>query len=150
MISIALATDPLPYDTGQLFDLAADIESYPRFLPGWVSARIVERDGNRLRVAQQLGLPLFSDTFMSTAQLDRPRSVHVQTSDGPFRSLELHWGFAAVDAAHSVATLAIECQMASTLLERPARRLLDAAAPSVMQRFAARARMLYGSGTGAE
>ena len=46
----------LPYSCEQLFDLAADVESYQEYLPGWVSARTLERTGNRLRVEQQLGL----------------------------------------------------------------------------------------------
>ena len=40
----------LPYSCEQLFDMVADIESYPAFLSGWVVARIIEQTGNYLRV----------------------------------------------------------------------------------------------------
>ena len=36
----------LPYTPEQLFDLVADIERYPEFLPWCVGARIRKRDGN--------------------------------------------------------------------------------------------------------
>ena len=30
----------LTYSPEQLFDLAADLERYPEFLPGWIAARV--------------------------------------------------------------------------------------------------------------
>lgn len=33
----------LPYRAEQLFDLAADVERYPEFLPLWIAARIRSR-----------------------------------------------------------------------------------------------------------
>ena len=36
----------LPYSPEQLFDLAADVERYPEFLPWWVAARVRKREGN--------------------------------------------------------------------------------------------------------
>ena len=36
----------LPYPPDKLFDLVADIESYPEFLPWCVGARVLKREGN--------------------------------------------------------------------------------------------------------
>jgi coenzyme Q-binding protein COQ10 len=68
----------LPWSCEQLFDLAADVENYPAYLPGWVSARVIERTDKRLRVEQQLGLKLLRQPFVSTAELERPGSIDLQ------------------------------------------------------------------------
>ena len=68
---------PLPYSREQLFDLAADIESYPAFLRGWQSARIIERRGSMLRVKQTLGIGTLNLTFETAAMLQRPHRIAV-------------------------------------------------------------------------
>ncbi|HHO68225.1 MAG TPA: hypothetical protein ENK12_04245, partial [Gammaproteobacteria bacterium] len=45
-------TATLSFDCRQLFELVADIERYPDFLPGWRSARVLAREGGRLHVEQ--------------------------------------------------------------------------------------------------
>jgi hypothetical protein len=44
----------LPYSPEQLFDLAADVERYPRFLPWWIAARVKTREGNVYYTDQDL------------------------------------------------------------------------------------------------
>jgi len=54
-----------------------------------VSARTLERTGNRLRVEQQLGLKPPTLPFITTAVLDRPQKIHIHSNDGPFRVLQI-------------------------------------------------------------
>ncbi|WP_425482693.1 type II toxin-antitoxin system RatA family toxin [Chelativorans xinjiangense] len=46
----------LPYDSEVLFDIAADVEQYPEFLPSWKAARITRREGNTYWTDQTIGL----------------------------------------------------------------------------------------------
>ena len=43
-------TATLPYPAEALFDLVADVERYPEFLPFWVAVRIRRRQGKVLWV----------------------------------------------------------------------------------------------------
>jgi coenzyme Q-binding protein COQ10 len=46
----------LPYRREQLFDLAADVERYPEFLPWWLSATVRHRDGEIYSTDQVVGI----------------------------------------------------------------------------------------------
>lgn len=83
---------------GQMFDLVADIEHYPRFLPlcqNLVVRSRRERDGKTLLIADMtVAYKLVRETFTSQVLL-RPeeRQIDVSYVDGPFRYLENRWTF---------------------------------------------------------
>ena len=139
------ATRILPYTCEQLFDLAADIESYPEFLPGWVEARVLERSGNHLRVEQRLGLKLVPLPFTTTAFLDRPQTLSIHSSDGPFRFLQIEWRFEPAGPGHCRVLLDFNVQLRAGLLERVVTGLFDHLSPEIINRFDRRAHLLYGT-----
>jgi coenzyme Q-binding protein COQ10 len=137
------ASRTLPYSCEQLFDLAADVESYPEYLPGWVSARSLERTGNRLRVEQRLGLKLFTLPFITTAVLDRPQQIRIHSDDGPFRLLQIEWCFEPAGPGYCTVSLDFDYRLRSSLFEQMAAALFDHASPEIITRFHRRAQLLY-------
>lgn len=130
----------------RLFEVAADIERYPEFLPGWEAVRVIERVDNRLQVEQRLGLPAFSEVFTSTAHLYHPERVHIHSSDGPFRDLQIEWRFAPCAAGQCQVSFRMEYRLASRLLGVVAERAIGLAASDVVERFRSRVLNLYGCG----
>ena len=137
------ASRTLPYSCEQLFDLAADVESYPEYLPGWVDARILEHTGNRLRVEQQLGLKLLPLPFVTTAVLDRPHKISIHSDDGPFRFLQIEWRFEPAGPGNCTVLLDFNYQLRAGFLERMATALFDHSSPEIINRLDKRAQMLY-------
>ena len=135
----------LPYTCEQMFDLVADIEQYPTFLGGWQAARIIEQSGNHMRVRQQLGLPLLSQAFISTAQLERPSRLSIHSNDGPFHDLSINWQFQPLEGEHCEVELAVRVALKSRILDRLASTLHDTAARDILSRFESRAHELYDS-----
>lgn len=135
----------LPYSCEQLFDLAADVESYPEYLPGWVNARILESSGNELRVEQQLGLEFLSLPFVTTAVLDRPHKLSIHSSDGPFRFLQIEWRFEPAGPGYCAVSLDFNYQLHVGLLERVAATLFDHSSQEIISGFTERAHRLYSS-----
>lgn len=133
----------LPYRCDQLYALAADIEAYPEYLPGWVDARIIQRSDTHLLVRQQLGLRLLRQPFISRAELDPPRRISVHSEDGPFRDLSIEWRFAAAAAGHCEVSLGFSFALQSTYLAPIAELLFEQTAPRIIARFEQRARQLY-------
>ena len=82
-----------------MFDLVADVERYPEFVPLCraikVRGRKPEADGRETLVADMtVGYKLIRETFKSRVTLDRPRlKVTVHYIDGPFSRLENIWTF---------------------------------------------------------
>ncbi len=85
------------YSPERMFDLVADIESYPRFVPGYRAVRILSRKEGLL-VEQSVGFGAFSFDFRSRAELERPESIRVHTEEGPFPVALIEWSFMAADA----------------------------------------------------
>lgn len=133
----------LPYSCEQLFDMVADIESYPAFLSGWVAARIIEQTGNYLRVRQQLGLPLLSQSFISTAELVRPSQISIRSNDGPFQNLLITWKFQPVESEQCEVVLDAKFTLRSRVLDRLVRGFREKAVGDVLTRFESRAHVLY-------
>src|SRR6201997_4156558 len=82
-----------------MFDLVADVERYPQFVPLCHALKIRQRrqngDGTETIVADMtVSFKLVKETFTSEATLDRPgRNINVRYLRGPFANLENRWTF---------------------------------------------------------
>jgi coenzyme Q-binding protein COQ10 len=83
----------------QMFDLVAEVERYPEFVPLCKDLRVRSRkaddDGRETLVAgMTVGYKLIRETFTSRVTLDKPGlKVRVEYIDGPFSHLENIWTF---------------------------------------------------------
>ena len=81
----------------QMFDLVADVERYPEFVPLCQSLKVRQRtpkeDGTEIVVADMtVSFKLVRETFTSRVTLDRPNlKIMVEYLRGPFSSLENRW-----------------------------------------------------------
>ena len=128
-----------------MFDLVADIERYPEFLPGWTHARITAHEGDVLTVMQVIELGMLRLEFESHAQLCRPERLQVRSSTGPFRELLIDWRFTPDSPDSSMVKLTVSIEMHSVLLEAASGTLLKLLTQDVFQRFRERAAVLYGT-----
>ncbi len=82
-----------------MFDLVADIEAYPEFVPLCKSLRIRRRSedaaGRVILVADmEAGYKAIREKFTSKVTCDRSKlTILAEYIDGPFKSLENHWSF---------------------------------------------------------
>jgi coenzyme Q-binding protein COQ10 len=87
------------HQAAQMFDLVADVERYPEFVPLCKALRVRSRkpeaDGVETLVADMtVGYKLIRETFTSRVTLDKPNlKVRVEYIDGPFSRLENIWTF---------------------------------------------------------
>ncbi|KAA2236982.1 type II toxin-antitoxin system RatA family toxin [Salinarimonas soli] len=88
------------HSPANMFDLVADVEKYPLFLPLCEDLRVRRRaaagdNGVESLVADMtVGYKAVRETFTSRVTLERPRlRINVEYVDGPFRYLENRWTF---------------------------------------------------------
>jgi coenzyme Q-binding protein COQ10 len=87
------------HSASQMFDLVADVERYPEFVPLCKSLKIRQRtakpDGTEIVVADMtVSFKLVREAFTSRVTLDRPnRKILVEYLQGPFSNLENRWSF---------------------------------------------------------
>ena len=91
-------TKYLPYTAKEMFDLVADISSYPEFLP-WCAAARVRKEVEKGEVKQieadlVISFKVFREKFGSLVLLDSSNYV-IETDyiDGPFRYMHSVWSF---------------------------------------------------------
>jgi coenzyme Q-binding protein COQ10 len=83
----------------QMFDLVADVERYPEFVPLCRSLKIRQRtpkpDGTEIVIADMtVAFKLVREGFTSRVTLDRAnRKILVEYLEGPFSNLENRWWF---------------------------------------------------------
>lgn len=89
----------LPYTPDQLFDLVADVEDYPKFLPWCIALRVRERADDVIRAEMVVGFKMLREKFVSEVTLSPKTGIDVRYLDGPFRYLENRWRFQPPTAA---------------------------------------------------
>jgi coenzyme Q-binding protein COQ10 len=83
----------------QMFDLVADVERYPEFVPLCYQLKIRQRtpksDGTEIVIADMtVSFKLVREAFTSRVTLDRPNlKILVEYLHGPFSNLENRWSF---------------------------------------------------------
>lgn len=136
---------PLPYTPQQLFDLVADIESYPEFLPWCVGSRIRRRQGNLVVADLVIGFKMFRERFTSRVVLDQAgQRIDVTYSEGPFKHLDNHWIFEAHPGGCMV-DFYVDFEFRSKLLQKLIEPLFHEAARRMVAAFEGQARKLYGA-----
>lgn len=135
----------LPYRPEQLFDLVADIESYPEFLPWCVGARVKRREGNVVWGDLMVGFNVFRETFTSKVTLDRPHRIDVAYIHGPFRYLNNHWIFIPEDGGRETTIdFYVDFEFRSRLMQQIATAVFNEAVKRMVHAFEKRAHQVYG------
>lgn len=133
----------------QMFDLVADIERYPEFVPMCESLAVLSRadrdDGSVLVATMTVGYKAIRESFASRVTLwpAEPR-VLVEYLDGPFRRLENRWRFLPAPGGCDI-DFYIDYEFRSPLLGLLMGALLDKAFRRFTAAFEERARTVYGS-----
>jgi coenzyme Q-binding protein COQ10 len=92
------------HSADDMFDLVADIERYPEFVPLCHAMRVIRRtqlaDREIVVAEMQVAYKLIREKFTSRVTLIRgERTILVEYLDGPFRRMENRWEFRPVGGA---------------------------------------------------
>jgi coenzyme Q-binding protein COQ10 len=153
-------TRRVPFTPRQMFDLVADVERYPQFLPLCealaVRGRAREGDVDTLVADMTAGYKAIHETFRSRVRLDAARlevsTTGVAGAMGPFSTLENRWQFRPApngpDGGCEV-DFFIAYELRSTMLQMLVGALFDRAFRRYTEAFEARARTVYGAASAA-
>ncbi len=133
-----------PYTPQQLFDLVADIERYPEFLPWCRAARILERGGGYVMAELIISFKHLTERYTSRVILDPPHSIDVTMVKGPFHHLVNRWKFTPAKDGGTQIDFFIDFQFKSRLLEKFIGPVFSKATEKMVAAFETRADALYG------
>jgi coenzyme Q-binding protein COQ10 len=133
-----------------MFDLVADVDRYPEFLPLCESLRVMRRSQSgegveTLVAAMTVGYKAIRESFTSRVTLDRPRlRILVEYVDGPFKYLENRWTFKSVPGGSEV-EFYITYEFRSFALGMVMGAVFEKAFRRFAEAFEERADQIYGS-----
>jgi coenzyme Q-binding protein COQ10 len=133
----------LPFTPQQLYDLVADVERYPAFLPWCIAVRIRRREGNVVWADMVVGFKMIRERFLSQAILSEGR-IDVVYAEGPFKYLNNHWIFQPAADGGTVIDFYIDFEFRSKVLQTLMGALFNEAVRLMVGAFEKRARQLYG------
>ncbi|WOI54804.1 type II toxin-antitoxin system RatA family toxin [Parvularcula sp. LCG005] len=137
----------VPFEPGEMFDLVANVEDYPRFIP-WVEAlRVREREGTReegvVTADMVVGFKMFRESFRSRVTLNKPDgTIDVDYVRGPLKTLINRWRFEP-HAEGCVIDFCIEFEFRNMLMQTLANQLIDKAFKKLSQAFVEEAHRQY-------
>jgi coenzyme Q-binding protein COQ10 len=135
----------------EMFDLVADVERYPDFLPLCTGLRVLKRStdeaGRETLVAEMsVGYRSIAERFTTQVMVDRSAlDIHVSYINGPFKYLENRWEFRP-DPKGSAVHFAIEYEFRSLALGLLMGAMFDRAFRKFTDAFETRADDVYGRG----
>lgn len=134
----------VPYSASQMFDLVADVEKYPEFMPWCGGSSVAHRDENGMQASVTISFAGLKQTFTTRNVHEYPNRIELELVDGPFSLLKGQWLFMplAVDACKVMFTL--QYQFSSRTLETLVGPVFNRIATSFIDSFTQRANDCYG------
>ena len=133
-----------------MFDLVADVEGYPKFVPLCKALKVRERspavDGIETIVADMtVSFKLVRESFRSRVTLDRPKlQILVEYLQGPFSHMQNRWTFRPTGEAACEVEFFIDYEFRSRALGLLMGGMFDLAFRRFAAAFEARADQVYG------
>lgn len=141
-------TRHVPYTAQQMYDLVADVQRYPEFLPWTAAARIRKTEQNEDHVVVLADLVIsfkvFRERFGSRVLLwPEDRVIKTEYLDGPFKYMISNWSFAEAESGTDI-SFHVDFEFRSRILQATATVFFNEAMHRVVQAFERRAKELYG------
>jgi coenzyme Q-binding protein COQ10 len=137
-------TRHLPYTPQQLFNLVADVERYPEFLPWCKGARVLERTPDVITADLIIGYKMFQEKFTSQVTLNPPGAITVRYLDGPLAHLKNEWRFTPAADGGCDLFFDVDFDFQSSMLGMMMEMFFDKAIVKMVEAFETRAKELYG------
>ena len=133
----------VPYVPAAMYELVADVERYPEFLPWCEAARIESRSDDAVVASLTIGLGPLRTSFTTANTLDGPQALIMTLVDGPFSFFEGRWRFDALGDSGCKVSLDTKFEFSSTTQDLLLGRIFESVCNDLIDAFTLRARSLF-------
>ncbi|MDQ2149756.1 type II toxin-antitoxin system RatA family toxin [Alcaligenaceae bacterium C4P045] len=134
----------VPHSAAQMFELVADVEKYPEFMPWCGGAEVQQRDEHGMQASITIALAGLRQRFTTRNTHQYPDRIDLQLVDGPFSSLNGTWRFQSLDDEASKVLFTLEYAFSNRALEMLVGPVFNRIATSFIDSFTKRANDKYG------
>ncbi len=134
----------MPYTAEAMYQLVADVETYPEFLPWCRRAKLHQTSGDEIQASLEIARGPVKKSFTTRNRLHHGKVIHMSLIDGPFKHLEGEWRFTPLGEVGSKIELHLEFDFSSRLLKATVGPVFNYIAETMVDAFCRRAHELYG------
>lgn len=134
----------VPYSREQMFDLVADVEKYPEFMPWCGGATVHHKDEQGMQASVTISFAGIKQTFTTRNEHDFPGLITIHLIDGPFSALKGRWEFQELAADACKVLYTMEYAFSNRALEMVVGPVFNRIATSFIDSFTQRAQSVYG------
>ena len=143
-------TRHLPYSATEMYNLVADVESYPKFLPWNSAARIRSRKpvegGEVIEADLVISFKVFREKFGSRVTLlGEEKRILTEYLDGPFRYMKSTWSFKDRADGGCDVEFFVDFEFRNAILQGVIGLVFNEAMQRIVRAFERRAVELYGA-----
>ncbi len=133
----------IPHKPQNLYDLVADVKSYPEFLPWCLAARMKSQDDAKMVADLIIGFRLYRERFTSHVELyPDDMKILVEYAEGPFKYLKNSWVFHDHPDGCEI-EFYVDFEFRSQLFQSVVETLFSEAVKRMVRAFETRADALY-------
>ena len=132
------------HSASQMFDLVADVEKYPQFMPWCGGANVSAQDEHGMQASITISLAGIKQTFTTRNKHLYPSCIELELVDGPFSALTGKWEFIALSEDACKVLFTLNYQFSNRTLETLVGPVFNRIASSFIDSFTQRAQVCYG------
>lgn len=135
----------VPFSCEQMFDLVADVERYPEFMPWCGGSQVQWRNEQGMQATVKIHFAGIRQSFTTRNDHEYPGKIVFHLVDGPFSSLTGHWAFQALGDEGCKIIYTMEYAFSSRALSAVVGPVFNRIATSFIDSFTQRAHAIYGA-----
>jgi ribosome-associated toxin RatA of RatAB toxin-antitoxin module len=127
-----------------MFDLVADVEKYPQFMPWCGGANVSAQNEHGMQASITIAFAGIKQTFTTRNKHQYPSCIELELVDGPFSTLTGKWEFIALSEDACKVLFTLNYQFSNRTLETLVGPVFNRIASSFIDSFTQRAQVCYG------
>lgn len=132
------------YSAARMFDLVADMDAYPEFLPWCASATVLTREENRICGRMEVARLGIRQSFTTCNRFVTGEHMELHLVDGPFRRLHGAWTFSPLREDACKVELELDFEFSGKLIDKAFGAVFNQVANTLVDAFCKRAEDVYG------
>ncbi len=132
------------HSASQMFDLVADVEKYPQFMPWCGGASVSAHDAHGMQASITISFAGIKQTFTTRNKHHYPSCIELELVDGPFSDLTGKWEFISLSQDACKVLFTLNYQFSNRTLETLVGPIFNRIASSFIDSFTQRALVCYG------
>lgn len=136
----------LPYSAPKMFDIIADVRSYPDFLNWCRGAELLDESANKIVAKLSISYVKLGFSFTTENKMRLNESVQIRLVDGPFSSLEGLWTVTSLNDSACKVALDMQFAFDNAVTHKLLGGVFQKVIATQLDAFQNRAKQLHGEG----